>query len=241
MENKLAYDFLLHYYFKITIDSNYDLVCNSAVKKAYEDTVRQGAFNAIVLQRDKELIPSIKTSAFEKMLKILKKHLKTGKFENDWHEKWCKEIVDIFEPIKSKKDTLAFTYGNAQKWVNMTLKNMYLIAIAFKFSKGNLDNGWYDVIINNAEHFHTPLDNYVLEAALLDFEAMENHIKVKSKKNKEYHIISDGKTYPWSQIPNYDTYAEFQNILTNEIKKKYSKNPIDWECEAWVKVAQGRK
>lgn len=241
MKNKLAYDFLLHYYFKITTDSDYDEVFDLAIAKSYEDAVRQGAFNAIILSTDKELIPSIKKTAFEEMLNILKKHLKKGKFENDWHEKWCKEIVDIFSPIKSKKGTVAFSYGNAQKWVNMTLKNMYIIAIAFKSSKENLDNGWYDVIINNAEHFHIPLDNYVLEAALLDFEAMESHIKVKSMKNKEYHIISDGKTYPWSQIPDYNTYAEFQNILTNEIKKKYPENPIDWECEAWGKVAQSKK
>lgn len=241
MKNKLAYDFLLHYYFKITTDSNHDIVFNSAVAKAYDDAVRQGAFNAIVLPSDKELVPSVKKAACERMLFLLKKNLKTEKFDNDWHEKWCKEIVNIFGPIKSKKGTAAFTYGNAQKWVNMTLKNIYIMAIAYKSVKVNLDNRWCDVIINNAEHFHTPLDNFVLEAALLDFEAMESHIKVKSKKNKEYHIISDGKTYPWSQIPDYDTYAEFQNILTNEIKEKYSENPIDWESEAWIKVAQSKK
>ncbi len=240
MKNKLAYDFLLHYYFKITTDSDYEEVFDSTIEKAYEDAVRQGAFNYIVALSDIQLVPPVKKTAFKIMLNFLKNHLKTGKFENDWHEKWCKEIVDIFFPVKSKKGTAAFSYGNAQKWVNMTLKNMYIIAIAFRSSKENLGNGWYDVIINNAECFHIPLDNYVLESALSDFEVVKNYIEVKGKRNKEYRIISEDKTYPWSQIPDYDTYIKFQNVLINEIKKKYYENPIDWECEAWVKIAENR-
>lgn len=240
MKNKLAYDFLLHYYFKITTDSDYEEVLDSAIAKAYEDAVRQGAFNSIVALSDIQLVPPVKKTAFKIMLNILKKHLETGEFENDWHEKWCKEIVDIFSSVKSKKGTAAFSYGNAQKWVNMTLKNMYIIAIAFKSSKENLGNGWYDVIINNAECFHIPLDNYVLESALSDFEVVKNYIEVKGKRSKEYRIISEDKTYPWSQIPDYDTYIKFQNVLTDEVKKKYSKNPIDWECEAWLNIAENR-
>lgn len=46
---------------------------------------------------------------------------------------------------------IKFTYGQAQKWINMIIKYLYVL-------KANLFEGVFD-------YFHIPFDNYVLEIA----------------------------------------------------------------------------
>lgn len=242
MKERIAYDFLLNYYFKVTTESDVLEVLTSAIRKAFNDATGQGAFNTIVSKESKENLEEVKAKALDTMYRILNRHcLQRDSFKNDWHKQWCNEIVDIFEAIKSKDGTTAFTYGNAQKWINMTLKNMYIMAIAFKSSEKTDKNDWCNDIINNANCFHVPIDNYVLEMAVTDFNTMNDLIKIHGKKNKLYRIISGGKEYCWSSIPTYCMYSDFQDALKKEISKKYNESPIDWECREWVKVAQNKK
>lgn len=240
MNETAAFDFLLYSYFKVSTESPNADVMDSAIKEAYNDAVRQGAFNTLVSDESKELLPQIKQTAFLKMQQILEEYLQTGKFENNWHKEWCDELVQIFASIKSHKGETAFTYGNAQKWVNMTLKNLYIMAIAFKSSKESTSKEWYDIIIDNANCFHIPLDSYILKAAFSDFETMKSHIKVRGKKNLEYRIMADEKEYCWSKISTYQIYLDFQNALITAIKEKYAQCPLDWECKAWVEVAKNK-
>lgn len=50
---------------------------------------------------------------------------------DEWHKNLCEDLVDdyenAFKNAFSEKCTNIFTYGNAQKWVNMTLKYLDLL------------------------------------------------------------------------------------------------------------------
>jgi hypothetical protein len=62
-----------------------------------------------------------------------------------WHERSCGRIITCFPK-------LLFSHGQAQKWINMTVKYRWW------FGNGEWLNGWIDVA-------HIPVDNRILGAA----------------------------------------------------------------------------
>jgi len=63
-----------------------------------------------------------------------------------WHEETCGKIMDCFARFP------AFSYGQAQKWLNMTIKYRWF------FSESDPLNGYFGVA-------HVPVDDFVLRAA----------------------------------------------------------------------------
>ena len=140
-----------------------------------------------------------------------------SKFDFDeWHKKLCKKIVDIdcdVEGLEAKdkmKSTVkiskllghidenitckVFTYGQAQKLVNMMIKYIY---IYYKCE------GWNDLDYL-VPYFHVPIDSYVLMAFLgkdkykekswskfVDYE--KNHMSCQREIEK---FVKDKKVYP---------------------------------------------
>ena len=70
---------------------------------------------------------------------------------NRWHNKLCSVVIDSFRTSNIK--TL-LTYGQTQKWLNMTLKYLFL-----------LDNSFPCSII---PFLHVPIDNVILDVAKTD-------------------------------------------------------------------------
>ncbi|MBO4499732.1 MAG: hypothetical protein J5732_05710 [Bacteroidaceae bacterium] len=109
-----------------------------------------------------------------------------------WHENLCKEIV------KER-----YTYGQAQKWVNMTMK--YLLVIK------------YEPVEAIIEKLHIPLDSIIIKKAL---DSKHPLVKVET--------LGDG--FSWSRISDYNRYMkiqkDFKSNLNNEI-------PILWEFDTW--------
>lgn len=105
-----------------------------------------------------------------------------------------------------------FTIGNAQKLINMTLKNLYIITTVSSLCEGNekaqewCDKfSWiYDINLD------IPIDSYILN-------------------------YTDIKKVTWSKISDYKDYKENQET----IRKKLS--AIDDECPAWIKEADNEK
>ncbi|MGN1060110.1 MAG: hypothetical protein ACI4QN_00105 [Candidatus Coproplasma sp.] len=94
-----------------------------------------------------------------------------------WHFLLCLQMKYIF------KDVYKFTYGQAQKWVNMFCKYMYL----------------YDDRMNSVLPFlHIPIDNIILNGI---------------DKHSCYFSLQKfvALCRPWSKLDNYDIYLEFQN------------------------------
>ena len=113
-----------------------------------------------------------------------------------------------------------FTYGQAQKWVNMTLKYLWLLDM--------LPNG-----LSEAE-LHVPVDSFILEA-------LKETQQFNTEGNK---ITGSGESYyyngeAWSAISDPKNYKKLQDGI-RDIAKKQGISPIQWEGSAWMDVAKKR-
>ena len=142
-----------------------------------------------------------------------------------WHKAKCEEIMGTMNTAVFQDDSLilksnSFTYGLAQKWVNMTLKYLWLLDM--------LPNG-----LSEAE-LHVPVDSFILEA-------LKETQQFNTKGNR---ITGSGKSYyyngeAWSAISEPKNYKKLQKEI-RDIAKKQGLSPIQWEGPVWIKVAQQR-
>ena len=100
----------------------------------------------------------------------------------------------------------------------MTLKYMLLIG---------------DEKINKIKaKLHVPVDSYIMEAA------SDYGISILNKSRKESKFNSN--SLPWSKW-DYGIYDSFQKSIIDKIKGTEYHTRIDWELEAWIKIAKKRK
>lgn len=125
-----------------------------------------------------------------------------------------------------------FSYGVAQKWVNMTMK--YLGVILTIFSEYNNTHDFVNTYKNSFQavegYLHIPIDGYILEYVSNKKYSNVKPINIAKKENKN--------NLAWSKYEeeNYKT-------LQKNIKEKFINEttfPLDWENEAWIKVAQDK-
>ena len=87
----------------------------------------------------------------DSVTKLLCSKCKTQDDFDKWHEETTEKIRSWYI-----SKGVEFTYGHAQKWLNMTLKYLYILH-ACDFKK-------------LSDFFHAPVDNYILDAAEADFD-----------------------------------------------------------------------
>ncbi len=247
-----ALNFLLFSYFGITLDYedkniDKDNILSCAVKKAYEDATQRGAYNT-QLDNDEQKAASQKakqkaTACLKDGInKILEKEvpIEEQKDFDLWHEELCDKIKEKFD------DSLPFTYGNAQKWVNMTLKYLYLIDCICSEVCPDID--CFHSLQNISAYLHVPVDSYIIEK-VWEMEGNktgrnDSCLPIKSGKtckNGSRGKYASDKVEAWSTWDNdkYEkNYIKLQNYLRNN--KKIDNNPIDWEGPAWIEIAKKR-
>ena len=108
------------------------------------------------------------------------------------------------------------TNGNAQKWLNMVLKYLWLLVA--------LPN---DI---KEERLHTPIDRYILQK-LWNLKADG----VTCSADMFYY-----KGNSWSKISDYDDYFDLQKVI-RVMAKHGGKTVIEQENEAWIEMAIKRK
>ena len=128
------------------------------------------------------------------------------------HEKICKNLVKKYSDYKYKNKkggTLKFTYGHAQKWINMTLKNIFIAYYT---------NPQYYKPYNNLYRFcHLPLDSTILELLI-----------------KGGIIVEDCLT-PWSKINCYKSYLDLQKKIRKVCNSScIDKSPLTYEFHLWL-------
>ena len=168
--------FLIRLYFDITKGFE-----KAAAKRAYRDFSRT--------LRDLSKIPNEKQQIKDEVEGILLEQIKivlTSDFKNQvefdlWHQKTC-------EKIKSHSSKLKLTIGQSQKWVNMTLKYMFIL-------KEKRISG----INRNVQFFHVPIDNII-----------------QGKFTTEKKML--GLSERWSRVDSYSTYLEYQNQVRDNYK-----------------------
>lgn len=233
--NKKLLDFLLYSYFGCSSEDSEQTVKKKCAYRAYLDlartvkytysstelkkaTVGTDAYAFISVQKDR--IKFICSKLIES-IEGYPNH--SGGFDA-WHESKCAQIIDRMNAPYGDGNKVflkaRFTYGQAQKWVNMTLKYLWLLDM--------LPNG-----LSEAE-LHVPVDSFILEA-------LKGTQLFNTEGNK---ITGSGESYyyngeAWSAISEPKNYKKLQDGI-GDIAKKQGISPIQWEGPAWIKVAQQR-
>ena len=230
MENKNLIDFLVYSYFGIVPNdlynnlyktNDYDDYCvRKTIMKAYADATNQGAYNTL-FKKDHPNIETLRNDSAEAkkngakfIFEAVKKMPCSNEGEfNAWHEDLCTGIVKEYENVKDNEPF--FSYGNAQKWVNMTLKYIFLL---------NKYCGEYGKkVVYIKKYLHIPLDSYIISAL------KDNDVVINEK---------------WSQIAEYgksdDRNKASYMAYVNDIKE-IAKAPIEWENTAWIEQAEKAK
>lgn len=132
-----------------------------------------------------------------------------------WHKNVCEKLIEHTPHVDLKLPN-EFPYGLAQKWLNMTLKNMLIM------------EQWNTQLDTIKDYLHVPVDSYIMEAASKCQVAIQ-------RKDGQYDIYREDVSKPWSQW-DYEVYIEFQK----ELRKKLSEAPIVWEGPAWIEIAKTR-
>lgn len=231
---KDANDFLLYSYFGFDIqelnnkDKKDDVMLKCA-HKAYLDLNRTLAFNDGLPKTQKGI--NEKRENFTKSVeKMIIAEINAYNYQNDfdkWHEMVCDKIKEYADTAKNIEGDLLiknkkFSYGQAQKWLNMTLKYLWMLGILNE----NIEK----------DKLHVPIDNFILQAIQdsIGVNAKENTLKGKVTtvaKNEQYKFNGSS----WSKLDkeNYET-------IQQELKKIISGVPIEWECMAWIEIAKKR-
>ena len=154
--------------------------------------------------------------------------LLAGKYPSfdGWHDETCDAMIKMScKNVVIEKD--GFTYGQAQKWLNMTIKNMMICG----------PGGWDDGKLNNfRDVIHVPVDSYILIAAsavrhpkLIDAKVELPKVRVSGLPDRAWESIK------WSTWNEPAEYKEFQ-VNLREAVKQAGYSAIEWEFDVWPKV-----
>lgn len=150
-ENNELRDFLFYSYFGITYDSankNQGKTLKACFDRAYLDLCRTIRFKG---EHDtfKDNVKAVITKSIDGLISV-----HSQKDFDRKHEDICKEIITCANSQKVLAED--FTYGQAQKWLNMTLKYMLLIGF------------WNDDLKEIIGFLHVPVDSFIISAAKKD-------------------------------------------------------------------------
>lgn len=215
----IAIEFLLWSYFNLYKEDTKENIINSCIKRAYSDATNQGAYNTrktVNVEYNPELI----SSCIENL---------DGDYDT-WHINSCKYIVENF----GNKE---FTYGNAQKWLNMTVKYFFIVNAIMKMLNASKDfrEFYKEKFEKHESQLHVPIDSYIIES-LWGESAAEYLPITKTNKDGKLGAYSSDKYTPWSKF-NENDYSKLQDYIQKNLGEK---TPIEWENEKWISATKQR-
>ena len=231
--NERLLDFLVRSYFGCDRNELEDSEQQKCAYRAYLDLARtvKYLYSSSEIEKakpesDKSNFGKARKSLIENICADLVKDIKDYPQDfNDfdvWHTKKCDWISKQMNAVYDKDKKFLkepFTYGQAQKWLNMTLKYLWLLNLL----PSNISE----------ELLHVPIDSFILQA-------LQETGKFDESQNE---IIYSGETYrykgeTWSAMSE-ENYESLQKKI-REIVKEKKISPIEWEYSAWIKIAKER-
>lgn len=218
---KDSIDFLMWSYFNLTLGDGGELdrILETCVGRAYSDATQQGAYNTLIPKGDIALKKASENAKVAGGKELMKRILTLLRGEAEafgiWHEETCGAVKGAYQNVRRNGAEL-FSYGNAQKWVNMSLKYIYMLYWLYQaFSPECLFCKTYGSAIEKyAGEFHAPADSFIIEA-----------LRLKG-------------VGAWSKWDEQE-YSRYQELLNGTIGPDESQ--LDWEGRNWIKVAKDRK
>lgn len=229
--SKQTLDFLMYSYFGFTQDDDFETILDAVIDKAYKDATNQGAYNTKLDDSNKNESKEAKDEARNHLKETIRNYESQGEGFDEWHEKLCGGIKNKYSGIK------IFTYGNAQKWVNMTVKYLYMLADI-------RDDKSIQEIKKDKKYLHIPIDSYIIDALwFLDIDKLPVKEEYKSKR---------GNGYPYKKPSDFvEGWSKWDYVTYNKVWKDEDTNtgisteckptPIEWEFDTWIKEAKKRK
>ena len=189
MKKELGKEDALRFYALMTMGG--DISIDACINTAYRDFCR--TMHGIMNNDRNAAMRSEASDIITRLIgKVLKNTLTQAEFDK-LHGSACKAIQKVYVLKQA-----SFYIGQAQKWINMSFKYVYLLQLAdlLDVSKTSID-----ILKHNHMYFHLPIDNIVLQ-----------HQTVKRMYSK--HL---GDT-AWSRIEDYSKYLAFQKSLQEAIE-----------------------
>lgn len=165
---------VLEFYNSVKTRLDYGDVIQNAINLAYRDLQRTlRGFNNC---KNKKLIKNKVSVLIKSEYETILQPDFDGKNFDKWHLSLCMRMKNIFQ------NDYQFTYGQAQKWINMFLKYMYLV-----------DDRMNSIL----RYLHIPIDNVILDGI---------------EKHSCYFPLQKlvPSCRPWSKMDDYSTYLDFQ-------------------------------
>ena len=237
MKKENAINFLLFSYLGITIENSKDDIISAAINRAYRDA----ASHVLSLKDDSKKDTEKGQDLFAEagnLIKVFIEEVLTNGTQNKLNKKdYDEKHKNLCDALISKYKGCAnsgyeFSYGIAQKWVNMTMKYLGVILTIFAESKDKNDFVTFHESFQAVESYlHVPIDGYILEYVSNKKYSNVEPIDIAKKENKN--------NLAWSKYEK-DDYQKLQ-ISIKEMYINEPTFPLDWENEAWIKVAKSKK
>lgn len=242
-----AKSFFLYSYFGIVSKDMYDELCKDEKKRkipTYKDFVIAKCIDRAYLDlcRTIRFKPECKGEKNKKTrqenltpakdsLKDSINSLLNGEAKEAWHKDTCDKLIknvldkDFLENLTRTDDKnytpVGFSYGHAQKWVNMTLKYLWLLGLVLPPLEASA---------------HIPIDNYIIEATWKDCTVPLKSDDKDNEKDKDKGNFNTEKFYPWSTWDKTE-YDNFRDSIIDRIPNDKVENPLLWENDLWIKTA----
>ena len=216
-----------------------------ASNKAYLDMACTMTFKDLPKddsQKEKKRIDALRKRWRDAGTEVIKEGFRSVPTEfSHWHKTICENLIKIYEKdklVKKEKNkrtdqSAELTYGQAQKWLNMTLKYLWLLDRLELIDDADISS----FIRTHAKSFHVPFDSYILRY-IAKQDKSKNDTFASSNNNElnaDFHDYWELFGSAWSHIDNADEYYEYQKKLADAITDT---SPLEWELVHWHKAVK---
>ena len=178
----MVLEFLKYAYFNITKGDSMNDILRKCANKAYMDlcrTIRFKTEDGNIKAEYKTKICDMLVNNYDALTDAVKSTDDKQTVFDKEHNRICEEIIKTYSEISE------FTYGQAQKWLNMMLKYVLLIEE------------------NSAlkSYLHIPVDSYIMQSVGSDNPKLKYCLKLECipQKNCTVDKYSESTSKPWSK------------------------------------------
>lgn len=213
----LCIDYLIFCYF----GSNNDFL-SAAIDKAYSDMASHTLHG---LADVPDLKWKCRYDASCKLYRGIKCFSNSQKSFFDWHKDNVNEIRNVYERIKISKSDFSFSEGQAQKWLNMTIKYLFVLKEIVGLQDRRFDDSlrlFFEK--TGVEFYFPPIDSYVLKGTEIeDFK----HLSWSTDINKWCSEPAEKHDYKAIKEKMDNAHCDFMWELENWsiFVEKYSNTP----------------
>ena len=188
MKTNISHKDIEHFYITLYFSKRHSDCKKKAIWRAYRDFCR-------TLRNLSQNHQEVKNK-WEKLLCNLIEEVCQNDFNEKQFDEWHKENT---EKLKKYSLDYTLTIGQAQKWINMTLKYCFL-----------LGEEKIPGITKNVDYFHIPIDNIIQDRIFEEFKI--NRIDES-----------------WSRIDCYSKYMEYQEKFREKISENETPFEVEFK------------